>query len=306
MRSNTRDIALALERVDKKRTDILIIEADELSRKLSMELLRQAGFTRLAYATTNAEAIDALNSTLPRLIVVGTNASDADGLRLTKTIRHYARAETRLSKLADVPIIYLSPKSRAGEVTEARNSGIDEYVVKPFSINTLLKAVGSALTRRREFIVAENYIGPCRRRYRNEGYVGRLKRVRDARIMAQRRARANYSKALFLEVRDLIERLDQERYLSDKSLKHLQTHLATISQRCGVYDLKYIGAITHSLNTYLSYFEVMAQARIIKAHLSAMERLSQPTGDFAFEQEAYVEQLQNMVAKKIKNEKKFA
>ena len=50
------------------------------------------------------------------------------------------------------------------EATVARDSGVTEYLIKPFTAKVLLERVNEIVENPRSFVLCKNYIGPDRRR----------------------------------------------------------------------------------------------------------------------------------------------
>jgi hypothetical protein len=61
-------------------------------------------------------------------------------------------------------------------VKEARDVGINEFVVRPLSLMALMWHVYSATQVARAFIIVEGYVGPDRRRGKRGSYQGRERR----------------------------------------------------------------------------------------------------------------------------------
>ncbi|MFD2206132.1 response regulator [Kiloniella antarctica] len=66
-----------------------------------------------------------------------------------------------------IQIIVLTAHSAKEKVTYSRDSGMNEFLVKPISPLTLYKAIERIIQRPRPFVRLEGYTGPCRRRRKN-------------------------------------------------------------------------------------------------------------------------------------------
>jgi DNA-binding response OmpR family regulator len=62
--------------------------------------------------------------------------------------------------------VLVSAHASAKAVEAARRAGVDEVVVKPFSMTSLLKRIAAAANKPRAFVVNDAYVGPDRRRRR--------------------------------------------------------------------------------------------------------------------------------------------
>jgi len=88
------------------------------------------------------------------------------GIHLTKIIRRDKNTPN-----AFVPIIMTAGSGHLARVIKARDAGISEYLVKPFSAKSLADRLMRVVEKQREFVVCETYVGPDRR-VKSEGYTG--------------------------------------------------------------------------------------------------------------------------------------
>jgi response regulator RpfG family c-di-GMP phosphodiesterase len=102
-----------------------------------------------------------------------------DGLELTRSIRRAAVATDRMVPNPRLPIIMLTAMRSQREVELARRAGVNEFVIKPFTPASVISRIQLVLTRPREFIVADGYVGPDRRRRVEISYSGPLRRAGD-------------------------------------------------------------------------------------------------------------------------------
>ncbi len=120
---------------DKK---ILIADDEERIVKLVSDFLKNAGFsTVIALDGKQALELFNLNKDSISLAIIDIMMPEIDGWTLTREIR----------KISDVPIIMLSARAEEFDLLEGFDSGIDEYVTKPFSPAVLVKRVEALLKR---------------------------------------------------------------------------------------------------------------------------------------------------------------
>jgi DNA-binding response OmpR family regulator len=77
------------------------------------------------------------------------------GIEFVRAVR---RPEMGVS--AYVPLIMITSHSERDRVIEARDAGIHEFLVKPFSATTLLKRVTGVVNQPRRFVQTDSYFGP--------------------------------------------------------------------------------------------------------------------------------------------------
>jgi DNA-binding response OmpR family regulator len=78
-----------------------------------------------------------------------------------------------------VPIIMMSGFSSENMVFIARDSGITEFLVKPFNAMQLYRRIYQIIEKPRQFVDAEKFFGPDRRRHSKLPYTGDLRRDDD-------------------------------------------------------------------------------------------------------------------------------
>jgi two-component system, OmpR family, KDP operon response regulator KdpE len=113
---------------------ILVVD-DEPQIQRFLKLGLTAGGFAVSAATTAAEAIKAIATQAPDLVLLDLGLPDLDG----KDVIRQARAFSR------VPIIIVSARDREAEKIEALDLGADDYVNKPFGIGELLARIRTAL-----------------------------------------------------------------------------------------------------------------------------------------------------------------
>lgn len=116
---------------------ILVADDEERIVKLVSDFLKMNGYEVLA-AADGAAALEIFNSNTDiALAIIDIMMPELDGWALTKEIR----------KTSDIPIIMLSARAEEFDLLTGFDSGIDEYVTKPFSPAVLVKRVNALIKR---------------------------------------------------------------------------------------------------------------------------------------------------------------
>jgi two-component system chemotaxis response regulator CheY len=120
---------------------VLLVEDDAFAIKIAQTVLRQLKIPYVNMAKDGAEALDILNAGMQRydLIISDWNMPEMTGLQLLKAVR---------MKWPAMPFIMLTGKAGPEFVVQARDNGVDAYVVKPFSPAQLQQKILSVLTAR--------------------------------------------------------------------------------------------------------------------------------------------------------------
>ncbi|MCP5179608.1 MAG: phosphate regulon transcriptional regulator PhoB [Pseudomonadales bacterium] len=121
---------------------ILIVEDDPDIRGMLVFNLTRAGFA-VWEAASAEEALTRLDRLLPSLAIIDWMLPRMSGVELSRRLRH--DEHTR-----DLPIIMLTARGEEADKLRGYDSGIDDYLTKPFSprelvarIRALLRRVGS-------------------------------------------------------------------------------------------------------------------------------------------------------------------
>ena len=121
--------------MEKKK--ILIADDEERIVKLVSDFLNASGYETVC-AADGKEALDIFNADSDiDLAIIDIMMPEVDGWAVTREIR----------KKSDLPIIMLSARAEEFDLLTGFESGIDEYVTKPFSPAVLVKRVDALLKR---------------------------------------------------------------------------------------------------------------------------------------------------------------
>lgn len=143
-------------------------------RRLLKDMLDVLGFTNVHLTEDGLEALDYLQFHQADIIICDWKMHGMDGITLTRHVRERMSGGKRF-----VPIIMLTGKAEEQDVITARDAGITEYLIKPFTTQTLFDRIKAVIENPRGFVLAEEYKGPDRRRRRVTPPDGRFKRDSD-------------------------------------------------------------------------------------------------------------------------------
>jgi len=129
---------------------ILVVDDEPQIRKFLRISLTAEGYD-VVEAPRGEEGIAKCATSQPSLVILDLGLPDLDGQQVI----------TRIREWSDVPIIVLSVRTRESEKVSALDSGANDYVTKPFSIEELLARVRAAMRTRlgvadtAEFVIGE-------------------------------------------------------------------------------------------------------------------------------------------------------
>jgi len=291
-----------LSKIDCARIAVLVVEDNDASRRLVIELLRATGFENVNFARDAEEAIEQMLGHNPDILLLDWNLPGMSGLDLTRQIRAAAHKDDPRFSNPEVPIVMMTARQRARDVTAARNAGVNAFVVKPFSTTSLLKAVCGSLTRKRRFVAEPSYAGPDRRRRRAESYPGLLQRAEDKAAIAAPQPR----KASSIELDSLRDSLKSGGRMAAREVERKVRDMVDNERRAQEIRLNLMERAAQSLNAYIGLFGREADAEVVDVHLDALIRLNEvPHGQEALAN-GIVRHLDTLVAKRTEGRKSLA
>ena len=120
---------------------ILVVEDEATIREVLKRYLEREGF-RVREARDGYEALDAVASDPPDLILLDLMLPGVDGLTITRNIRQAVSGNRK-----SVPIIMLTAKGEIRDRIRGLDLGADDYIAKPFSPREVVSRVHAVLRR---------------------------------------------------------------------------------------------------------------------------------------------------------------
>ncbi len=121
-----------------RRLAILVVDDYATMRKIVRQLLKQIGFTNVHEASDGSEALALMRDGGFGLVISDWNMEPMTGLELLREVRADAR-------LKDTPFIMVTAESKTENVVVAKQSGVSNYIVKPFNAETLKNKIVSVI-----------------------------------------------------------------------------------------------------------------------------------------------------------------
>ncbi len=123
--------------VDMK-MNVLIVDDYKTMLRIVGNLLKQLGFSNIDEATDGASALEKLRQKPYGLVISDWNMEPMTGLQLLKEVRSDIKLKT-------VPFIMVTAESKTENVVAAKQAGVNNYLVKPFTAATLTMKISSVI-----------------------------------------------------------------------------------------------------------------------------------------------------------------
>ncbi|HRH64791.1 MAG TPA: tetratricopeptide repeat protein [Bacteroidia bacterium] len=134
-----------IEPVDVSYVRVLVVEDNKVNQLLVKNMLKKFGFENFDTAENGKTALAKIRENDYDIILMDIQMPVMDGYEITKEIRTRMRPEIR-----QVPIIALTADASDKEKIKARESGMNDYVVKPYTpeelYGTMLKFIPEKTT----------------------------------------------------------------------------------------------------------------------------------------------------------------
>ena len=153
---------------------VLVVEDVAPMRQLFIAVLRNLGIKSIEEAQNGDEAFEKFSKNNHDIILSDWMMTPGDGLELTHKVRRSAESPNKMA-----PIILITGYSAWSRVETARDSGVTEFLIKPFTAHDIAKRLAYVITNPRDFVETTNFFGPDRRRRVDPSYKGDLRRQED-------------------------------------------------------------------------------------------------------------------------------
>lgn len=112
---------------------ILIVEDNELNKKLFRDLLEANGY-RTVHTADGMEVMDLARQHKPDLILMDIQLPEVSGLEVTGWLKNDPALKT-------IPVVALTAFAMKGDEEKIRAGGCEGYISKPISVSTFLSTV---------------------------------------------------------------------------------------------------------------------------------------------------------------------
>jgi two-component system, chemotaxis family, chemotaxis protein CheY len=182
---------------------VMVVDNDKKILGLMAHVLKYLGFVNVFSAQDGFKAVEIMRAHTIDLIITDWEIQPLEkdfrsGLPVNPVVRsdmwtpvppkdgacfvQYIRS-SQYSPAPFIPVIMMTGIGLKNYIEYARDSGVNEIVLKPFSMEDLCARISRIIDFPRIFVTSEHYKGPCRRREARPYTAGQIeRRRRDVRI----------------------------------------------------------------------------------------------------------------------------
>jgi len=123
-----------------KNMKILVVDDFSTMRRIVKNLLRDLGFNNTVEADDGQTALPKLKAGGIDFLVTDWNMPGMTGIDLLKAVRSDA-------ELASLPVLMVTAEAKREQIVEAAQAGVNGYVIKPFTAQTLKEKIEKIFER---------------------------------------------------------------------------------------------------------------------------------------------------------------
>jgi two-component system, chemotaxis family, chemotaxis protein CheY len=117
---------------------ILAVDDSPTMRRIIVNTLKRAGYENVTEASDGKDALAKMKVEQFNFVITDWNMPEMDGLTFVSQIRS-------MDEFKDMPILMVTTRSVKDDIIEAMKAGVNNYIVKPFTPETLGEKIGQVL-----------------------------------------------------------------------------------------------------------------------------------------------------------------
>jgi two-component system chemotaxis response regulator CheY len=116
----------------------MLVDDSRTIRNIQKNVLKQLGYEDIIDAEDGVVALKLFNEAPPDLMLVDWNMPNMDGITLIRKIREVNKT---------IPMIMCTTEAEKSRVLEAIKAGVNNYIVKPFTAESLNEKISQTLAK---------------------------------------------------------------------------------------------------------------------------------------------------------------
>ena len=119
---------------------VMIVADFSTMRRIIKNLLSDLGFNNTVEAEDGHSALAVLRQDAVELVITDWNMPGMSGIELLRAIRADA-------KFRALPVLMVTAEAKSEQIIEAAQAGVNGYIIKPFTAQTLEEKLGKVFER---------------------------------------------------------------------------------------------------------------------------------------------------------------
>lgn len=155
---------------DLAHLSVLVVDPSQANRELLASTLKDVGVGTVRKVSNGLQAIEYLKGAKASfgtpsnppvdLILTEIDTDPVDGFMLARWVRRHTESPNHFMR-----VMIISGGLNMDNIRRGRNTGISDFIAKPFTLNSLRDRIFSAIQNFRPFVLVSEYFGPDRRRH---------------------------------------------------------------------------------------------------------------------------------------------
>ena len=117
---------------------ILAVDDSPTMRRIIINTLKRAGYNEVVEATDGKDALAKLKVEEVNFVITDWNMPEMDGLTFVTTLRS-------MEEYKSIPILMVTTRSVKDDIVDALKAGVNNYIAKPFTPDTLKQKIEQTL-----------------------------------------------------------------------------------------------------------------------------------------------------------------
>jgi len=118
----------------------LVVDDSTTMRRIIINTLNKVGYTDCAEASNGREGVERLAMTTVDMVITDWNMPEMSGIEFIRSVRSNAATK-------DLPVLMVTTNAAKDDIVEALRAGVNSYVVKPFTPETIKEKIEAMLAR---------------------------------------------------------------------------------------------------------------------------------------------------------------
>ena len=118
----------------------LVVDDSSTMRRIIINTLLKLGYQDVAEASNGREGLERLAAGSVDMIITDWNMPEMSGIDFIRTVRTN-------DQFASLPVLMVTTNAAKDDIVEALRAGVSNYVVKPFTPDTIREKIEAVLAR---------------------------------------------------------------------------------------------------------------------------------------------------------------